>query len=60
MNGFSVRLLNCIAMYACAQPFEVEFDPGCEAMIYTTDGTPLQGMSSLPFVKRDTSLNTHM
>ena len=28
----------------------VEFDPGCEAMIYTTDGTPLQGerhMSSL-------------
>ena len=21
----------------------VEFDPGCEAMIYSTDGTPLQG-----------------
>ena len=21
----------------------VEFDPGCEAMIYSTNGTPLQG-----------------
>lgn len=26
--------------------FSVEFDPGCEAMIYTVDGTPLQGLSS--------------
>lgn len=23
----------------------VEFDPGCEAMIYDTDGTPLQGIT---------------
>jgi alpha-mannosidase len=23
----------------------VEFDPGCEAMIYTTEGTPLQGIT---------------
>ncbi|KAG6918486.1 hypothetical protein DXG01_014113 [Tephrocybe rancida] len=23
----------------------IEFDPGCEAMIYTTDGTPLQGIT---------------
>lgn len=22
----------------------VEFDPGCEAMIFTTDGVPLQGI----------------
>lgn len=26
-------------------PFTVEFDPGCEAMIYSTDGTPLQGIT---------------
>jgi hypothetical protein len=26
----------------------VEFDPGCEAMIYTTDGTPLQGSVYVP------------
>ena len=25
----------------------VEFDPGCEAMIYTVDGTPLQGIPAL-------------
>ncbi|KAG7087583.1 hypothetical protein E1B28_013537 [Marasmius oreades] len=24
---------------------QFEFDPGCEAMIYTTDGTPLQGIT---------------
>ncbi|KAH9037516.1 glycoside hydrolase family 38 protein [Lactarius pseudohatsudake] len=24
---------------------QFEFDPGCEAMIYTTDGTPLQGLT---------------
>ena len=24
--------------------FSVEFDPGCEAMIYSVDGTPLQGL----------------
>ncbi len=23
----------------------VEFDPGCEAMIFSTDGTPLQGIT---------------
>ena len=23
----------------------VEFDPGCEAMIFTADGTPLQGIT---------------
>ncbi|KAG5635742.1 hypothetical protein H0H81_010225 [Sphagnurus paluster] len=27
------------------QPPPVEFDPGCEAMIYTTDGVPLQGIT---------------
>lgn len=27
----------------------VEFDPGCEAMVYTTDGTPLQGQISQSF-----------
>lgn len=24
---------------------QFEFDPGCEAMIYSTDGTPLQGIT---------------
>ncbi|KAF8656490.1 hypothetical protein AX16_002509 [Volvariella volvacea WC 439] len=24
---------------------QFEFDPGCEAMVYTTDGTPLQGIT---------------
>lgn len=27
----------------------VEFDPGCEAMVYTVDGTPLQGIADAPF-----------
>jgi hypothetical protein len=35
----------CVAVSASTQISIVEFDPGCEAMIYTTDGTPLQGMS---------------
>lgn len=26
-------------------PFLVEFDPGCEAMIFTTKGVPLQGIT---------------
>jgi hypothetical protein len=25
-------------------PVSVEFDPGCEAMIFSTDGVPLQGI----------------
>lgn len=33
---------------AVLKRLKVEFDPGCEAMIYTTDGTPLQGMLSSP------------
>ena len=24
---------------------QFEFDPGCEAMVFTTDGTPLQGIT---------------
>ncbi|KAG6879102.1 hypothetical protein C0992_005185 [Termitomyces sp. T32_za158] len=28
-----------------SHPPAVEFDPGCEAMIYSTDGTPLQGIT---------------
>lgn len=40
-------------------PFStVEFDPGCEAMIYTTDGTPLQGYpSSLFLIEKMTKMH---
>ena len=37
----------CLAIYTHTELPQVEFDPGCEAMIYTVDGTPLQGMSVL-------------
>ena len=36
-------VLSCVSFYAVLTALQVEFDPGCEAMIYTTDGTPLQG-----------------
>ncbi|KAI0287851.1 glycoside hydrolase family 38 protein [Russula brevipes] len=29
---------------------QFEFDPGCEAMIYTTDGTPLQGITGVEYI----------
>ncbi|KAG6847892.1 hypothetical protein H0H93_005147, partial [Arthromyces matolae] len=43
---YSVRLLvhrslNNLTLFI----HSVEFDPGCEAMIYSTDGTPLQGIT---------------
>ena len=28
-----------------ADAYTVEFDPGCEAMVFTKDGTPLQGIT---------------
>ena len=36
-------VLSCVSFFAVLTALQVEFDPGCEAMIYTTDGTPLQG-----------------
>jgi alpha-mannosidase len=30
---------------ACLTRTSVEFDPGCEAMVYSVDGTPLQGIT---------------
>ena len=37
--------MSVVPLVICyAQALQVEFDPGCEAMIYTTDGTPLQGL----------------
>jgi hypothetical protein len=37
----------CLVIFTHTELFQVEFDPGCEAMIYTVDGTPLQGMPVL-------------
>lgn len=44
MNAYSVRMSEC--NWRCfAERSPVEFDPGCEAMVFTTDGTPLQGIT---------------
>ncbi|KAF5362894.1 hypothetical protein D9758_007045 [Tetrapyrgos nigripes] len=40
--SFSVTIPGYWQQYERVQ---FEFDPGCEAMIYTTDGTPLQGIT---------------
>lgn len=37
----------CVAICTHTDASQVEFDPGCEAMIYTVDGTPLLGISVL-------------
>ena len=39
---------------------KVVFDPGCEATIDTTNGTPLQGMLVSPSTQRYTVLNEHI
>lgn len=47
-----VYVRSCVFLFfVCyAQALQVEFDPGCEAMIYTTEGTPLQGLVFLSLV----------
>ena len=37
----------CFTVCVSTKASQVEFDPGCEAMIYTVDGTPLQGIPPL-------------
>jgi hypothetical protein len=37
----------CVAICTRTDASQVEFDPGCKAMIYTVDGTPLHGISVL-------------
>ena len=37
--------ITCVAICSRTDASKVEFDPGCEAMIYTVDGTPLHGIS---------------
>ncbi|KAJ6546194.1 glycoside hydrolase family 38 protein [Mycena vulgaris] len=37
--------LNIPASFAEYEVVQFEFDPGCEAMIFATDGTPLQGIT---------------
>lgn len=37
----------CVTVCTSTESSKVEFDPGCEAMIYTVDGTPLQGILAL-------------
>lgn len=44
MRSFSVRRMRDIRTPSTHLP-SVEFDPDCEAMIFTTDGTPLQGIT---------------
>ena len=42
MSAFNVNVSDlCLGMMLT--PYTVEFDPGCEAMIYSMDGDPLQG-----------------
>ena len=44
MNGSSVRWITSLLLASeLTSLSQVEFDPGCEAMIYTVDGHPLQG-----------------
>lgn len=45
MNGSSVCYPAFHDVMDTDQASLVEFDPGCEAMIYSTDGTPLQGIT---------------
>ncbi|KAJ3559346.1 hypothetical protein NM688_g401 [Phlebia brevispora] len=45
MNAFSVRIPETCASGAVTEQRVVEFDPDCEAMIFSTDGTPLQGIT---------------
>lgn len=37
--------LNIPAYWQQYERVQFEFDPGCEAMVFTTDGTPLQGIT---------------
>ncbi|KAI5118794.1 hypothetical protein M0805_005022 [Coniferiporia weirii] len=37
--------LNIPAYWEQYERVQLEFDPGCEAMVYATDGTPLQGIT---------------
>jgi hypothetical protein len=46
-------LLHIIFVVQYIDTPKVEFDPGCEAMIYTTDGTPLQGAVSFQSLYKD-------
>ena len=38
-----MKLNHTLLGHRLLSPLPVEFDPGCEAMIFTVDGTPLQG-----------------
>jgi len=54
MNAFNVG--NSILFFKwklLKNGFVVEFDPGCEAMIYTVDGTPLQGELNFPTLQHN-------
>ena len=45
MNAFNVCSLRVIAVTCPLTSEQVEFDPGCEAMVFSIDGTPLQGIT---------------
>jgi hypothetical protein len=56
LNGKTTNASNVCPSISCTLhcmllKLPVEFDPGCEAMIYTTDGTPLQGLWFLPLTR---------
>ena len=44
---YAYPYITCVTVYTSTEASQVEFDPGCEAMIYTVDGTPLQGIPAL-------------
>lgn len=43
-NEYNVKLDHTIPGHRLLSSLLVEFDPGCEAMIFTVDGIPLQGL----------------
>ena len=45
MNVSNVSCLPITLVPIVPHPPAVEFDPGCEAMIFSTEGTPLQGIT---------------
>jgi alpha-mannosidase len=51
----AVRACPVLVRFACSPTSElsllaVEFDPGCEAMIFSTDGSPLQGQQECSYI----------
>ena len=49
MNAYNVDCLSILLVFSSQVTCLVEFDPGCEAMVFTTDGTPLQGNRNIGF-----------